>query len=123
MRLILPWCASSTEDTESRKPSCWRISAMRSFRFERGHTTCCLRARIPLRIRVRKSAMGSVIDMVTRSSPTRLDDARDVAAERELAETEAAHLELAQECAGTPAPLAAALDTDLELLLLGKPVD
>src|SRR5262249_9878046 len=56
-------------------------------------------------------------------SPARLDDARDVAAQGELAEAKAAHLELAEIRARPAAALAAALDADLELELLGKLVD
>src|SRR5512141_62636 len=67
---------------------------MRTLMFERGHSTVCLRAWIPLRRRARKSAIGSVIDIVI-SSPARLDHAGDITAERELAEAETAHLELA----------------------------
>src|SRR4051794_21840923 len=48
---------------------------------------------MPLRIRVRKSAMGSVIDM--RRSPTRLRHAGDEAVVRELAQAQAAEPELA----------------------------
>src|SRR5688500_11762601 len=114
------WLSVSPVTTPSTKPSSRRISAMRTLRFERGHSTRCLRARMPLRIRARKSAMGSVIDM---DSPARLDHARDLAAEREVTEAEAAHLELAQEGTGATAPLATVLLTDLELGLLGKPID
>ena len=43
--------------------------------------------------------------------------------QRELAETEATHLELAEVCARPAATLAAALDANLELVLLGKRID
>ena len=43
---------------------------MRSFMFERGSSICCLRARIPLRMRARKSAIGSVIDISIFPLPT-----------------------------------------------------
>src|SRR4051794_24564278 len=119
----MPCLLSSVADTAWTKPSSRRISASRSLMFERGHSTSCLRARMPLRIRARKSAMGSVIDMVYFLSPARLDDARDVAAQGELAEAETAHLELADEGARPAAALAAALDAHLELVLLGKPID
>src|SRR5882724_5481103 len=91
--------------------------------FERGHSTSCLRARIPLRMRARKSAMGSVIDMVYFLSPARLDDARDIATQGELAEAKAAHFELAEIRARPAAALAAVLCANLELELLGKPID
>src|SRR4051812_45354477 len=116
----MPCLLSSLEVTPETNPSACRISAIRSLRFERGHSTSCLRARIPFLIRARKSAIGSVIDI---GSPARLDDARDVAAERELAEAATTHLELTEVGARTATALAAALDPDLELLLLGKRID
>src|SRR5262245_36888587 len=45
---------------------------------------------MPLRMRVRRSAMGSVMFL-----PARLDDAGDLALQRQVAETDAAHGELA----------------------------
>src|SRR5690242_9915695 len=120
-----PCFLSSAVDTVLTKPSSRRISAMRSFMFERGSSMSCLRARIPLRMRARKSAIGSVIDIfdISSSLPARLDDARDVAAQRELAEAEATHLELTEIGARPTTTLAAALHADLELLLLRKPID
>src|SRR3954465_2248180 len=56
---------------------------------------------IPLRIRVRKSATGSVIDM---RSPTRLGHAGDHAVVRQLAQAQAADAELAIHGARAPAP-------------------
>src|SRR5690348_17202880 len=93
--------------------------------FERGSSIESLRARIPLRMRARKSAIGSVIDIfdISSSLPARLDDARDVAAQRELAEAEATHLELTEVGTRAAATLAAALHANLELLLLGKRID
>jgi hypothetical protein len=67
--------------------------------------------------------MGSVIDMLYVLSPARLDDARDVAAQGELAEAEPAHLELAEIRPRPATALAAALDADLELVLLWKLID
>src|SRR5439155_18862397 len=93
--------------------------------FERGSSTFVLRARIPLRMRARKSAIGSVIDIfdISASLPAALDDARDIATQCELAEAEAAHLELAEVRTRPAATLAAALDANLELVLLGKLID
>src|SRR5665647_493245 len=118
----MPCLLSSAEVTVWTKPSSRRISAIRSLRFERGHSTTCLRARIPLLMRARKSAIGSVID-IGNASPARLDDARDVAAQRQLTEAKAAHLELAEECTRPTATLAAVLRTHLELDLLGKGIN
>src|SRR3954451_23438955 len=57
-----------------------------------GMTTSSWAAWIPLRMRVRKSAMGSVIDM---RSPARLGHAGDEAVVRQLAQAEPADAELA----------------------------
>src|ERR1043166_1264745 len=119
----MPCLLSSIEVTPWTKPSSRRISASRSLMVERGHSTSCLRARMPFRMRARKSAMGSVIDMVFVLSPARLDDARDVAAQGELAEAEPADLELAEIGARTTTALAAALDADRELVLRWKLID
>src|SRR5690349_10277164 len=59
---------------------------------------------MPLRIRVRKSAMGSVIDMLL---PAALRHAGDVAVVRELAQADAAHAELAEHRARAAAAAAA----------------
>src|SRR5688572_21595004 len=65
-----------------------------------GISTVSWAAMIPLRIRVRKSAMGSVIDM---RSPARLRHAGDEALVRQLAQAQAAEPELAVHRAGTTA--------------------
>src|SRR4051812_25379255 len=57
-----------------------------------GTSTVSCAAMIPLRMRVRKSATGSVIDM---RSPARLRHAGDVAVVRELAQAHPAQAELA----------------------------
>src|SRR3954466_10938475 len=57
-----------------------------------GISTVSCAAMMPLRIRVRKSAMGSVIDM---RLPTRLRHAGDEAVVRQLAKAQAAQAELA----------------------------
>src|SRR3954470_23545164 len=69
-----------------------------------GTSTVSWAAMIPLRMRVRKSATGSVIDM---RSPARLRHAGDVALMGELAQTDAAEPELALHRA-RPAAAAAA---------------
>src|SRR5260370_32923738 len=63
-----------------------------------------------LRMRARKSAMGSVIDM--QHLPARLDDARDVAPERQVSEADPAEIELPQERARPPTLLAAVAVTN-----------
>src|SRR5262245_29088317 len=50
-----------------------------------------------------------------RESPARLDDARDLTRERQLAEADAAQAEITQEAARPPAAMAAGVGADLEL--------
>src|ERR1700742_144571 len=69
-----------------------------------GISTSSLAAMMPLRMRVKKSAMGSVIDM---RLPAALRHAGDVALVRELAQADAAEAELAIDRARTPAATAA----------------
>src|SRR3954462_6748605 len=71
-----------------------------------GMITSSCAAWMPLRIRVRKSAMGSVIDM---RSPARLRHAGDEALARELAQADAAQPELAVHRTRAPAAPAAAV--------------
>src|SRR3954451_9518103 len=72
---------------------------------------------IPLRIRVRKSAIGSVIDMAR--SPARLRHARDEAVVRQLAQAQAAEPELPVHRARA----AAAATTRVRArLVLGRPL-
>src|ERR1700758_1294016 len=67
---------------------------------------------IPLRIRVRKSAIGSVIDMAL---PARLRHAGDEALVGELAQADPAEPELAVDRARTPAAAAARMGPRLVL--------
>src|SRR5918999_3797443 len=82
------------------------MRAISLFRPEAGITTSSCAARMPLRIRVRKSAIGSVIDM---RSPARLRHAGDEALVRELAQADAAEPELAVHRPRAPAAAAAAV--------------
>src|SRR4051795_4941296 len=79
-------------------PCSVRIRAISRLRRLAGISTVSWAAMIPLRIRVRKSAIGSVIDM---RSPTRLGHAGDHALVRQLAQAEPADAELAIDRAGT----------------------
>src|SRR5262245_63418839 len=79
-----------------------------------------LRAVCPLRMRVRRSAMGSVM-LMPRSSPARLGHARDLAAVHDLADLHARQPELAVHATGTTrdrATLAPARSTRVARLLL-----
>src|SRR5580704_5075050 len=72
------------------------MRAISVFSFETGTSTRWCLAAAALRRRVRKSAMGSVcIVLLNRLLPARFHDAGDFALERHAAETDAAHLELA----------------------------
>src|SRR3954451_11020048 len=82
------------------------MRASSAFIFECGITTSSWPACNPLRMRVRKSAIGSVIDIAL-DLPARLLDARDQALMRDLAQADAAQAELAVVRARATAALAA----------------
>src|SRR3954449_3885455 len=82
-----------------------------------GISTVSCAAMMPLRMRVRKSAMGSVIDMMR--LPTRLRHAGDHAVVGQLAQAQAADAELAIHRARAPAPTAARVRARL---VLGLPL-
>src|SRR3954471_24224746 len=86
-----------------------------------GISTVSWAAEMPLRMRVRKSAMGSVIDI---RSPTRLRHARDHPVVRELAQADPAQAELAVHGARPAAATAARVLAGLELggALLAHPL-
>src|SRR4051812_38247109 len=80
------------------------MRAISRLRLLEGMTTVSWAAWIPLRMRVRKSAIGSVIDM---RSPARLRHAGDEAVVRQLAQADPAQPELAVDGAWAPAATAA----------------
>src|SRR5919205_1155176 len=82
------------------------MRAISRLRFDEGISTVSCAAWIALRIRVRKSAMGSVIDI---RSPAALRHARDEAVVGELAQADAAHAELAVDGARAAAAAATAV--------------
>src|SRR4051794_31094992 len=77
-----------------------------------GISTSSLAAMMPLRMRVRKSAIGSVIDM---RLPTRLRHAGDHAVVRQLAQAQTADAELAIDGPRTPTATAARVRARLVL--------
>src|SRR3954468_10632855 len=79
------------------------MRASSTLSFDDGTSTVSCAAVMPLRIRVRKSATGSVLDM---GSPTPLPHAGDVAVVRELAQADPAQAELAVDGARAPATAA-----------------
>src|SRR5439155_2104579 len=94
-------------------PSSFRISAMRTLSREEGMSTFSCSARLALRTRVSMSAIGSL----RMALPARLQDARNLALERQLAEAEPAHLELPEVAARAAAQLAPMIGARLELRL------
>src|SRR5689334_22683597 len=73
---------------------------MAVFTFDEDMLTSVLRAVCALRMRVRRSAMGSVM-LIRRASPARLGHARDLAAVHDLADLDARETELAVHATGT----------------------
>src|SRR5579875_562156 len=119
MRMIPcgPWEISS----KSRmKPSSLRICATLRLIFEAGISTVSRFAVFALRIRVSISAIGSVTTPIL---PARFRHARDEAAMRVLAKTDAAHPEFTQVTARTTADLAAVVVTHLILLRMLRLLD
>src|SRR5215213_10396548 len=94
----------------SMYPCSRRMRAISAFRRELGISTVSWAAWMPLRIRVRKSAMGSVLELTAGSlcgvSPRRLGHARDEALVGQLPEADAAQSELAVDRAAPAAPAA-----------------
>src|SRR2546425_3181402 len=70
--------------------------------FDAGTSTRACLARAALRMRVSKSEMGSVCIFFSRPLPASLQHAGDFAPQRQAAEADAAHLELAQVPARVP---------------------
>src|SRR5262245_36597971 len=89
------------------KPSSLSSSATRTFSLDEGMSTFSCSARLPLRMRVSRSAMGSLL--IGGSSPARLHDARHLALEGQLPEAEPAQLELPEVAPRTAAQLAAVI--------------
>src|SRR5215216_4019126 len=104
----------------SMYPCSVRMRAISAFSREFGITTSSWAAWMPLRIRVRKSAMGSVIDM---RSPARLRHAGDEALVRELAQADPAQAELAVHGARAPAAATTRVLARLELGRAALPND
>src|SRR5262245_23916957 len=93
-------------------PSSLRSSTMRIFSLEDGMSTFSCSARLALRMRVSRSAMGSLFMI---ASPARLDHARHLALEGQLPEAQTAELELPQVAARASTQLTAAIGATGEL--------
>src|SRR5580692_4102501 len=85
------------------KPSSWRICAMAFFVRDAGTSTVLWLAVLALRMRVSISAIGSVIDICSSPSPRGFRHTGHDAGVSVLAKANAAHRELAQITARTPA--------------------
>src|SRR5262249_54565368 len=92
-------------------PSSLRISHTRTLSLELGTSAFSCSARLALRMRVRRSATGSLF----MRSPARFHDAGNLALERQLTEAKPAQLEFPQVPARAPAQLAAAIGPGGEL--------
>src|SRR5215213_3815996 len=106
------------------KPSSLRILQISTLSLEIGTSSRSCLARRALRIRLSRSAMGSVMLIVSLleslkpASPARLDHAGQIALQRQLAEVDAAETELAVVAAGAAADPAAVAIPHVELQLL-----
>src|SRR5437868_13762768 len=107
----MPCLLSSSTRKFLMNPSSFSSSAMRTLSLDDGMSTFSCSALLALRMRVSRSAIGSV----RMALPARLRDARHLALEGELPEAQAAHAELAEVAAGTPAQPAAAVAPRREL--------
>src|SRR5271154_7243471 len=85
--------------------------------FDAGTSTRWCLAAVALRMRVRKSAMGSVCIVLLVLLPAGFHDARNFSLERHTAETDAAHLELANVAARAAADAATVANAHLEFRL------
>src|SRR5258708_33963409 len=93
------------------------MRAISALSFEAGTSTLGSLARTPLRIRLIMSATGSVMFIWFTSRaplPARLDHAGDVPGQGQLAEADAAQLELPQVATGPAAAAAARVSADPE---------
>src|SRR5437868_7575738 len=96
MRRILRGSASTTL-AAPRYPSSTSTRAISACWRDQGTSTLALRALFALRMRVRRSAIASVIIAASAPSPARLREARDLPLARQMAQTEATHAEAPEE--------------------------
>src|SRR5262245_64942186 len=88
--------------------------AMRSLITDHGQSMDSLRACAPLRTRASKSPIGSVID-IAGPSPARLGQPRNLSLAGQIAQTQAAHAEAAEERPRTAAQRASVEGAHFEL--------
>src|SRR5579871_5297264 len=99
------------------------MRAISVFNFETGTSTRWCLAAAALRMRVRKSPMGSVCMFSSSPLPARFHNARDFALERHAAEADSAHLKLTNVGARAATNAAAITHANLELGLLERLCD
>src|ERR1043166_5418880 len=87
-----------------------------SFTREPGTSMLSLPARMALRMRVRRSAIGSVIAIGSTPSPARLDQSGDMPLSGVIPETDAAHAKTAEKSARAAAQRTAVVLPHLELI-------
>src|SRR2546421_6671222 len=107
----MPCLLSSSTRKFLMNPSSFSSSAMRTLSREDGMSTFSCSALLALRMRVSRSAIGSL----RMGLPARLHDARHLALEGQLAKAQAAHPELPEIAARTTAQLAPVVATRGEL--------
>src|SRR5271154_1556106 len=99
------------------------MRAISVFSFETGTSTRWCLAAVALRRRVKKSAMGSVCMSLLVLLPAGFRDAGNFSLERHAAETDAAHLELADISASAATNAAAVANADFEFRFLQRLCD
>src|SRR5262245_11874081 len=113
----MPCLPSSSTRKFLTNPSSLRISARRTLSLEEGMSTFSCSARLALRTRVSMSPTGSLY----MGLPARFHDARHLALEGQLPETQAAELKLPEIAARAPAQLAAVMGARHELRRARRP--
>src|ERR1700737_2960105 len=117
-RSILRVLFSSTSLKVEMYPSSFKMRAISVFSLDTGTSTRWCLAAAALRMRVRKSPMGSVCIIFYWLLPACFHDAGNLALERHAAEADSAHLKLANEGASASANTAAIAHAHLEFRLL-----
>src|ERR1700730_14669920 len=119
-RSILRVLFSSTSLKVEMYPSSFKMRAISVLSFDTGTSTRWCLAAAALRMRVRKSPMGSVCIIFLSLLPACFHDAGDFSLERHAAKTDSAHLKLADITAGAAANAATIAHTHLELGFLAS---
>src|SRR6476659_11220763 len=112
----VPWGSAAISRKFLMNPSSLRSFAISTFSLETGTSSRSCLAIWALRIRVNRSAIGSVMLILwSPRLPTRLDDARQITLQRQVPQMDAAEAELAVVAPGATAQLAAIAMPPFEL--------